>query len=154
MASSARTTTALLTVLAATAVLASCSLLNPGPPRDADGTVTEPTVTGTQYLLVNDCFSFTSDVAKVEVTTCVSDHTHVVIDQGTLTSTEVDAGGGLQNAVSAACAESFTTYKDAVLAEGGTRPEQEFIVAKRVVDEVEVSAYSCVATDSPVTAAG
>lgn len=154
MARPARTATALLAVLAATAALTSCSLFDPGPPRDADGAVTEPTVTGTQYLLVDDCFSFTSDVAKVEVAPCASDHTHLVIDQGTLTTAEVDADGGLQNAVSAACAESFAAFKEAVLAEGGTRPEQEFIVAKREVDEVEVSAYFCVATDSPVTAAG
>jgi len=153
MAIPARTTTALVTLLAATAALTSCSLLSPGPPR-ADGTVTEPTVAGTQYLLVDDCFSFTADVAEVEFTPCDADHTHVVIEQGTLTSAEVDADGGLQNAVSAACSASFAAYKEAVLAEGGTRPEQEFIVAKREVDEVEVSAYSCVATDATVTAAG
>ncbi|MFZ2964680.1 MAG: hypothetical protein WA006_08370 [Rhodoglobus sp.] len=154
MARPARTTTAVLTLFAAIVALTSCSLFSPGPPRDADGDVTEPTVTGTQYLFVDDCFSFTSDVAKVEVTPCASDHTHVVIGQGTLTTAEVDAGGGLQNAVSAACAEPFAAFKEAVLAEGGTRPEQEFIVAKREVDGVEVSAYSCVATDAPVTAAG
>lgn len=150
----ARTTTALLALVIPTALLASCSLLTPGPPRDAAGNVSEPTVTGTQYLLVDDCFSFTSDAAKVEATPCDLAHTHTVIDQGTLTTAEVDSAGGLQNAVSAACAETFAAFKAAVLADGGTRPEQEFIVAEREVDGEQVSAYSCVATDTAVTAAG
>jgi hypothetical protein len=150
----ARTTATLLTVLAATALLSSCSLLNPGPPRDADGAITETTVASTRYLAVDDCFSFTSDPAEVQLAPCGEAHTHVVIGQGTLTPTEVDAAGGTQNAVSASCSEAFATFKEAVTADGGTKPDQEFIVAQREVDEQQVYAYSCVATDTAVTAAG
>jgi len=150
----ARTTPALLTLLATTVLLSSCSLLNPGPPRDADGAITATTVASTRYLAVDDCFSFTSDPAEVELAPCGDAHTHVVIGQGTLTPADVDTAGGMQNAVSASCSESFAAFKDEVLAAGGTKPDQEFIVVKQEVDEQEVFAYSCVATDAPVTAAG
>lgn len=144
----ARVPVFLVVAATATALLTSCSLFNPGPPRNADGEVTEPTVTASQYLAVGDCFSFVDDAdyAKVEVTPCGLPHTHTVIGQGTLPQDDIDEAGGLQNAVSAACSDAFATFKEA--AAEGSKPEQEFIVAMREVEGEQVAAYSCVATDA------
>lgn len=141
-------TIGIVVLLTATTLLAACSLLNPGPPRGADGRVTEPTLTTSRYLAVGDCFSFVddADLSQVEVTPCSLKYTYVVIGQGTMTPDEADAAGGTQNAVSAACADAFTAFKEA--AAEGVKPEQEFIVALREVDGEQVLAYSCVATDA------
>ncbi|MGV8969255.1 MAG: hypothetical protein ACOH1J_02275 [Microbacteriaceae bacterium] len=141
------------TIIALTAIvgmLAGCSLLG-GVSRDADGRVTEATQIKSTELLADDCFSFIgdgSDLSKVTVQPCGSGHTHKVIGQGTLSSAQVGEAGGLQNAVSASCSESFTAFK-ASLPEG-VKTEQQFLVSSKTVDGVESQLYSCVALDPEV----
>ncbi len=126
--------------------LAGCSLL--GPSRDADGRVTEPADIRATALTVGDCFSFIdgTNMAEVTVTPCAQEHTYIVIGQGELTAADVDSAGGLQNAVSAACSDTFEAFKAA--AAEGVKPQQEFVVSTAEVDGVEVTRYSCVATDA------
>jgi len=140
-----------ITALAAAAVLLSgCSLLGLGElERGADGQVLESTVIDSPELLPGDCFSYVgdgSDLSTVTVTPCSTDHTYIVLAAGDLTTAQVDAAGGLQNAVSGACNDTFTTFK-AGLTEGGLKTKQEFLVSTKTVDEVEVQDYSCVALD-------
>ncbi|CAN5313327.1 hypothetical protein BH10ACT7_BH10ACT7_13990 [soil metagenome] len=149
MTSRTRTTFAFATVLASTLALAGCSLLGlDGPPRGDDGQVTETTVIKSTQLLEGDCFTFVegSNANDAEVTPCSEDHQYIVIGQGSLSQSEVDNAGGLQNAVSAACADTFEAFK-AEAAEG-VRPEQEFIVSQVTEDDVVTTNYSCVATDA------
>jgi hypothetical protein len=140
-------TTAAIAIVAAALALTACSTLF-GPPRDADGRVTETTEVGSTTLLVGDCFSFVegTNLSKSSVTPCSEPHTHIVIGLGDLTTKKIDEAGGLQNAVSASCAEVFAIFKEA--AAEGTKPEQEFIVSTSVEDDVETTHYKCVATDS------
>ena len=99
-------------------------------------------------LLVGDCFSFIegSNMARATVVPCDAEHTYLVIGQGTLNEDDIDAAGGLQNAVSVACASPFETYL-ATAAEGA-KPTQEFVVSTTEEDGVQVTRYSCVTTDS------
>ena len=142
---------AIVSTLAAAAVLLSgCSLLGLGEiERDASGQVLESTVIDSPDLLPGDCFSYIgdgTDLATVTVIPCTDDHTSKVLAEGQLTTEQVEAAGGLQNAVSGACDEPFTTFKTA-LTESGLKTKQQFFVSKQTVDEVEVQAYSCVALD-------
>lgn len=144
-----RSTIALAVVITATLTLSACSLLGlDGPPRGDDGRVTEATVIPSTQLLDGDCFSFVegSDHNKATVMPCADDHQYIVIGQGELSTAEIDKAGGLQNAVSAACKDSFEAFKAA--AAEGVRPEQEFIVSQVEKDGETLSAYSCVATDA------
>jgi len=137
--------TAALVTLAG--VLTGCSLFG-GLERDSSGQVTESSDIKSTELLTGDCFSYIgdgSDLSKVTIAPCAADHTYIVLAQGTLTVDAVNTAGGLQNAVSAACTESFTTFKEG-LAEG-LKTKQEFLVSNKTVDGAEVSAYSCVAID-------
>lgn len=147
-----RIVTALATVVISAAMLAACSMF--GPARDADGRVTETAVIGSTTLEVGDCFSFVegSNNSEAEVTPCSEEHAYIVIGRGELSTAEVDEAGGVQNAVSAACAEDFATFKEA--ATEGTKPQQEFIVAQKEKDGASVTSFHCVATDAPVEAAG
>lgn len=148
MTAKTRTTFAIATVLASALALTGCSLFGPsGPPRGDDGQVTETTVIKSTQLLEGDCFTFVegSNANDAEVTPCSKDHQYVVIGQGSLSQSEVDSAGGLQNAVSAACKDTFEAFK-AEAAEG-VRPEQEFIVSQVTEDDVVTTNYSCVATD-------
>jgi hypothetical protein len=143
-----RTTLAFATLLTGALALSGCSLLGlDGPPRGDDGQVTETTVIQSTQLLEGDCFTFVdgSNNNKAEVTPCTEEHKYIVIGQGSLSQSEVDKAGGLQNAVSAACKSSFEEFKAA--AAEGVRPEQEFIVSQVTEDDVVTSNYSCVATD-------
>jgi|GEM_PF-1716510 hypothetical protein len=147
MSSILRPAASIATLAVIVGMLAGCSLLG-GVSRDADGRVTEAAEIKSTELLINDCFSFIgdgSDLAKVTVQPCGSDHTHKVIGQGTLSSAQVDEAGGLQNAVSASCSESFAAFK-ADLAEG-LKTEQQFLVSSKTIDGVESQLYSCVALD-------
>ncbi|MGX5679840.1 hypothetical protein [Schumannella luteola] len=146
MASTIRTSAALALVAVS---LSGCSLLGlGGPARDADGRVTEPADIRSTELTVGDCFSFIdgSNMAQATVVPCDDDHTYIVIGQGSLEKADVDAAGGLQNAVSAACADSFEAF--VASAAEGTKPTQEFVVSTAEEDGVEVTRYSCVATDA------
>jgi hypothetical protein len=130
-------------------VLGGCSLLNPGPPRDSDGKVTESTVISARDLLDGDCFTFNSAdggvVAEVTVMPCSLNHEYLVIGQGTLTTGDVSSAGSLQNAVSVACAGTFDTFKSTVT--GDTRPKQEFLVFPETDKPDSDQLYSCISTD-------
>ncbi len=142
-------------LLAATAiaviglVLGGCSLLNPGPPRDSAGRVTESTTISARDLLDGDCFTFNSAdggvVAEVTVMPCAQPHDYLVIGQGSLTSADVTSAGSLQNAVSAACSPAFEAFKAAV--KGDARPKQEFLVFPETDEPDSDQLYSCIATD-------
>ena len=150
MRSALRTSAAVSTLAAAVLLLSGCSLLGLGElERGADGQVLESTVIDSPDLVTGDCFSYVgdgSDLSTVTVTPCSTDHTYVVLAEGNLTTAEVDAAGGLQNAVSGACNDTFTTFK-AGLTESGLKTKQEFLVSTQTVKKVEVQAYSCVALD-------
>ena len=138
----ARTAVALL-VLAGVATLSACSLF--GPTRDSNGRVTETTEIDSTTLLRGDCFSFVdgTDNARANVTPCANPHTYLVIGGGTLSTKEVDAAGGIQNAVSTACADDFDAYKKR--APAGTKSDQQFVVSPQEKDGVQVTLYLCVA---------
>ena len=147
---------ALRPVLAATALVAvagllsGCSLLG-GISRGDDGQVTESSDIKSTELLTDDCFSYIgegTDLSKVTIIPCADDHTFVVVGQGTVLTTDAEAAGGLQNAVSSACNESYTSFKDAL--PDGARTELSFLVSATKVDEKEASKYSCVAVDPEV----
>jgi hypothetical protein len=141
-----------------TGSLSGCSvfeaLYDEGPPRDDSGNITETKEVPATTLRVDDCFSFLDDGSLENVTAipCANEHTYIVIGQGELTASDVDAAGGMQNAVSAACAESFDTFKASVAE--GAKPQLQFLVANLEHDGESWSAYSCVATDGLVTASG
>lgn len=147
MSHSIRSALALIVSVASIATLAGCTALF-GPARDADGRVTETSTIRSTTLLEGDCFSFIdlADLTDVSVTPCAEPHTHRVIGQGELSQREIDDAGGVQNAVSASCKESFEVFKAAA---EGYRPEQEFIVATEDRDGVTVTTYRCIATDGP-----
>ena len=150
MSSILRPVTVSAAVVAAVALLSGCSLLG-GVSRGDDGQVTESSDIKATELLTGDCFSYIgegTDLSKVTVIPCSADHTFIVINQGTVLTADAEAAGGLQNAVSAACNESYTAFKTA-LAEGA-RTELSFLVSATKVDEKEASAYSCVAVDPKV----
>jgi len=140
-----RTILAACMVAATTMSLAGCALL--GTPRGDDGRVTESATINSAALLVGDCFSFVdgTNLAKSIVTPCAEPHAYIVIDQGELDAAAIDAAGGLQNAVNAACDEPFATFKAS--AAEGVKPEQQFIVSRVERDGKKFTAYSCVATD-------
>jgi hypothetical protein len=145
-----RATTAALITTAVLAALAGCSLLNPELPRDDAGQVLDPSVIGSTDLLVGDCFSFIdgSNLSEAEVTPCATEHTHIVIGKGALAKTEISEAGGLQNAVSSSCSETFSAFKETVAE--GIRPDQEFIISERSTDDGTVMTdYACIATDAP-----
>ena len=148
----ARTAIALLAIAAASLSLSACSTLF-GPSRDANGRVTGTTVINSPDLTVGDCFSFVdgSEQAKSSVTPCTNVHTYIVIGSGSLTEDAV-AKDGLQNAVSGACAASFTDFKSK--AAEGVKPEQQFVVSTDEKDGKKTTNYLCVATDSSAVAAG
>lgn len=139
---------AIITAFIAVSLLAlsGCAALL-GPARDADGRVTDTTEINSIDLVEGDCFTFVDGTsnARALVTPCASDHTHIVIGHGDLTASAIDTAGGLQNAVSASCAEGFETFKAAAVE--GTKPEQEFVVAEVERDGKDVTAYLCVVTD-------
>jgi len=144
-----RATTSTLVAATAIVVLAGCSLLSPEIPRDDNGQVLEPTVVGSTELLVDDCFTFVdgTNLSEAEVTPCTLEHTHIVIGKGELGKAAIAEAGGLQNAVSSACSETFSEFKETVA--DGIRPDQEFIVSEhRNADDVLITAYSCIATDT------
>ena len=118
-----------------------------GPPRDANGHVTETMVIGSTTMEVGDCFTFTSpsDLSEVSVTPCANSHSYVVIGKGELDAATVAAADSVQNAASAACSDAFTAFKDA--APDGVKPTQEFIIATEDRDGTTVTLYTCVATD-------
>ncbi len=149
---------AIVVAAACAALLSGCSvfdaLYDQGPPRDDDGSITDTKVVPATTLLVGDCFSFLDDGTLVDVTAipCSDEHGYIVIGQGELTRHDVDVAGGMQNAVSAACAPDFDTFKAS--AAEGAKPELEFLVANLEHDGQTWSAYSCVATDGAVSAGG
>ena len=147
MSHSIRPALALIVGVATVAALAGCTALF-GPLRDADGRVTETTTIRSTTLLEGDCFSFVdgTDLAEVDVTPCDQPHSYIVIGQGELTDAQISADDGLQNAVSASCAEDFAAFKEA--AAEGVRPEQEFIVSTTERDGESITLYLCVATDA------
>ncbi|MDP3209791.1 MAG: hypothetical protein Q8M65_11625 [Rhodoglobus sp.] len=127
---------------ASVVLLSACSV---GPPRDANGHVTETTVIGSTTMEVGVCFSFEADLSEVSVTPCSLTHTYIVIGKGELDAAKVATADSVQNAASAACSEAFAAFKAA--APEGVRPTQEFIIATEDRDGETVTLYTCVATD-------
>jgi hypothetical protein len=153
MSTTLRPATSIAALTVIVGMLAGCSLLG-GVSRDADGRVTETAEIRSTELLASDCFSFIgegSDLSKVTVQPCGTDHTHKVIGQGTLSAAQVDEAGGLQNAVSTACSESLVAFKASLAV--GLKTEQEFLVSSKTTDGVESQLYSCVALDPQAPAA-
>ena len=71
-----------------------------------------------------------------------------MIGKGELTKAEIGEAGSLQNAVSSACSDTFSAFKETVAA--GARPDQEFIISERTTDDgVLITDYACIATDGP-----
>ena len=132
--------------VASVLALTSCSLF--GPNRGPDGQVTDTSVVGSTTMLVGDCFTFVdgSNLTEVTLPPCTETHAYIVIGKGELASATIDSAGGVQNAVSVACADAFTAFKAA--APEGTKPTQEFVVATEDRDGKQVTLYSCVATDA------
>jgi hypothetical protein len=149
-----RTLPAAIAVLGIAAVMSGCSLLNPGPPRDDDGRVTESSTISAQDLKNGDCFTFNSAdggvVAEVTVMPCALEHDYLVIGQGTLTASDVTSAGSLQNAVSVACADTFEAFKAGIV--GDTRPTQEFLVFPESDKTDADQNYSCISSDPDQTA--
>ncbi|MBH0116023.1 hypothetical protein I6E52_04105 [Salinibacterium sp. NG253] len=145
-----RATTATFIAVAAVAALTGCSFLSPEIPRDDSGQVLEPTIIGSTELLVDDCFTFVegSNLSEAEVTPCTTDHSHIVIGKGELKKSAITDAGGLQNAVSSACSDTFSAFKETV-ADGAARPDQEFIISERSTDDgALMTDYACIATDA------
>jgi len=146
-----RHTSVFVTALAATAtlLLAGCSLL--GPTRGEDGAFAEPAEINSADLLVDDCFTFLegTNLSKSTVVPCDEAHEYRVIGQGTLDAAAIEAAGGKQNAVNASCDEPYAAFT-ATLADGVTS-EQQFISATIEEDGVELTKYSCLATDIATT---
>lgn len=150
MSSILRPITASAALVATLALLTGCSLFG-GVSRGDDGQVTESSEIKAADLLTGDCFSYIgegTDLSKVTVIPCADDHTFIVVNQGTVLATDAEAVGGLQNAVSSACNESFTAFKTAL--PEGARTEQSFLVTATKVDGKDASAFSCVAIDPKV----
>lgn len=135
--------------LAIVTVVSGCSLLDAGPPRDADGRVTEATTISARDVTKGDCFTFNSAdggvVAEVTVMPCSQKHDYLVIGQGSLSTADVTTAGSLQHAVSAACAAPFTEFKATIT--GTTRPKQEFLVFAENDEKGADQLYSCISTD-------
>jgi len=143
--------TAALVTLAG--ILTGCSLFG-GIARDSSGQVTEDAEIKSTELLTGDCFTYIGDgseLSKVTINPCTAEHSFKVLATGSLTTTQVDEAGGLQNAVSSACSEIFTTFKASL--GDGLKTEQSFLVSNETVDGVEVTSYSCVAIDPKSDAA-
>lgn len=124
------------------------SILDPGVSRGDDGRVTETLTIPSPELTTGDCFSFLDEgnLAEVSVTPCASQHTHIVIGQGSLAKATVPSSDDLRAAVSTGCEVPFAEYKATAT---GARPELEFIVANEASETSEPSddyRYSCVAT--------
>lgn len=138
-----------ISLVAAGLIVGGCSVLDPGPPRDGDGRVTEAATISARDLQNKDCFTFNSaDGGVVELVTvmpCAESHEYLVIAQGTLTTADVSAAGSLQNAVSAACKPSFEEFKSAT--KGPAKPKQEFLVYPASDEAGADQLYSCIATD-------
>lgn len=137
------------TMLGVSLVLSGCSLLNSGPPRDSDGTVTESATVSARDLLEGDCFTFNSAdggiVSEVTVMPCGESHDYLVLAQGALKGSDIAAAGSLQNAVSVACAETFGEFLSA--STSGTKPKQEFLVFAETEEPDANQLYSCISTD-------
>jgi len=148
-----RIAASLLVLVMAGSALSACSLLASGPLRGDDGQVTGAVVVPTTDLLVDDCFSFVEEYPqheRVNLVPCADEHGYIVIGQGSLTDAFIADSGGLQNAVSSSCSESFATFKAA--AAEGAKLTQEFIVSEETIDGEKLTSYSCVATDGTVSA--
>ncbi len=149
-----RTLPAGAAVLGIAIMMSGCSLLNPGPPRGDDGRVTESTTISARDLHDGDCFTFNSAdggiVAEVTVMPCSLEHDYLVIGQGTLTTGDISSAGSLQNAVSAACADTFAAFKAAT--KGETKPKQEFLVFPESDEADSDQLYSCISSDPDQTA--
>jgi len=137
------------------AALSGCSQINTflhdtfpdqfGPERGADGQVASPVDAHATYLVKGDCFSFIDPDDRTEVTIipCSQEHAFEVIGQGDV-SLQEEKTLGIQNAVSAKCAEPFEAFKAA--APAGSRPDQEFLITERKEGERTVTQYSCTAS--------
>ena len=138
-----------IAVVATSGMLAGCSLLNPGPPRGADGQVTKATKISAQDLKTNDCFSFNSAdgsvVSEVTVKPCTEKHDYIVIAEGTLTQAEIATSSSLQDAISAACSGPFEKFKSGVKSE--TRPEQQFMAFPDSDKPDANQSFYCLTTD-------
>jgi len=146
-----RRTSVSVALLSASAalLLSGCSLL--GPTRGADGTFAEPTEINSADLLLDDCFTFLegTNLSKSTVVPCDEAHEFRVIGQGTLDAAAIDTAGGKQNAVNASCDEPFAAFKETLA--DGVKAEQQFISTTIEEDGVELTKYSCLATDTATT---
>ena len=141
-----------LTIVAATAILSGCGILE--PTRNTEGGITKPTVMPTVEAWVGDCFSFVenSGLAYVTVLPCADEHTHIVMGRGSFTDRRLELAGGIDAAVGAACEVIYAEFISAD--EGRGEPEKQSIVARKPPGATETR-YSCVAEDAiTVEAAG
>lgn len=115
-----------------------------GPKRGGDGRVAEPSLAHSFYLEQGDCFNFPDDEVRteVEIVPCADDHTFEAIGQGIVTLQEQKTLG-LQDAISAKCAEPFEVFR--ANAPAGTRPDQEFLVSEEKIGDRTVTEYICAA---------
>lgn len=120
-----------------------------GPKRGTDGRVSEPAVAHSFYLERGDCFNFPDpDVrTEVEIVPCASEHAFEAIGQGEV-SLQEEKTLGLQNAISAKCAEPFAAYEAS--APVGMRPNQEFLVSEEKVGDRTITEYICAAFLTPL----
>jgi len=128
--------------------LTGCSALLPevyGPARGDDGQVVEVSEAAATFLQREDCFAFTTegDLSRVTISPCSQPHDWVVIEQGDLTLRE-EKETGIQNAVSAKCAEAFAAFEAA--APEGSDPWQQFLLSEAERDHRTVTVFTCVAT--------
>ncbi len=150
-----RPVAAIAAALLVAAALSGCSQINSflhdtfpdqfGPERGTDGRVSEAVDAHANYLTTGDCFSFIdpSDRTEVTIEPCAQEHAFQVIGQGDV-SLQDEKTLGIQNAVSAKCAEPFEAFKAA--APAGSRPDQEFLITERKEGERTVTQYSCTAS--------
>ncbi|OJX65529.1 MAG: hypothetical protein BGO95_10745 [Micrococcales bacterium 73-13] len=115
-----------------------------GPQRGPDGRVSEPVDAHSYYLETGDCFDFPDPSVRTEVriVRCADEHAFEVIGQGEITRQE-QVTQGLQNAVSARCAEPFERFR--ANAPVGSRPDQEFLISEQKVGDRTVTEYVCAA---------
>ncbi len=137
---------------AATAVIAvsGCSALLPevyGPERGTDGQVVEASDAAATFLVDGDCFGFTTegDLSRVTIVPCSDAHDWQVIEQGDLTLRE-EKETGIQNAVSAKCAEPYAEFEAAAATDA--KPWQQFLLSEAERDDRTVTVFTCVATET------
>ncbi len=116
-----------------------------GPQRGSDSRVEASTNAHSYYLEIGDCFDIPdpSNQNEVVIIPCAQDDVCQVIGKGELTLQE-EKQQGIQDTVSAKCADAFATWKQN--APTGSYPDQEFVITQAKEDGRTVTKYSCAAS--------